>query len=136
MKELPNELINNIAQYSRTLDFISLRNTCSRFRSINYYPKRNIVIGEGYKLWFNFKTKLSVFLMLFITLLMLSTVLFIISIVLLTVDMGSKKELLIGQTITGIALLILSMITLILDIIFLVINIKITVTNKTRIVTV
>lgn len=124
MNILPNELINNIGQYCKTPDFISLRNTCSRFRSINYYPKRDIVVGKNNKTTIQLKISTQIFFMLSLTLLFMSMILMALGIILISVDMGNTTDIINAQITTGVILLVMSGIVLIIDILFVLTSMK------------
>lgn len=119
---LPNELINHIAQYSKTRDFISLRNTCKRFRNIHYHPGRAIVIGDKDRIVTELRINKFTFFALFITLLYTALLFLLISIIFFTVKMSSNDE---GQIITGIVFGSLSIIIVGLDILFLISSLKV-----------
>lgn len=119
---LPNEMINHVAQYCKTPDFISLRNTCKRFRTIHYHPGRTIVVGNKSKIITELRINRFTFFALFITLLYTALLFLLISIIFFTVKMSPNDE---AQLITGIVFACLTVIIVILDIIFLISSLRV-----------
>lgn len=136
MHELPNELVNNIAQYCKTPDFISLRNTCRRFRTINYYPHRDIVIGYGSKVHIKLKIESKVFLCLSLALLLIAFITLTLGIILLCIDMGNTRDVITAQNITGIIFLTFTLLTIIIDVVFILTTIRLTRTKVLNRITV
>lgn len=118
---LPNELVNHISQYCKTPDFISLRNSCKRFRDMQYYPGREIVIGVKNKTKAELRIGKFSFFALFLTLLYTALLFLIIGIIFLLVDMNNNEV----QVITGGTFIAFTIMLIILDGIFLVSTIRI-----------
>ena len=121
---LPDELVNNISQYLDDSDFVSLRNTCKKHRSIAYYPKRQIQTGVRNSLICNLRLNRCIFSILFLGMTFISVMFLILSIVLLCIGYD-QEHLIIGTT-----LLVLSTILLFLDCLFVIIFTKIAIEKK------
>lgn len=119
---LPDEMINNIADYLEERDFRSLRNTCSSFRKIKYFPTRSIITGAKNVRKYRLRPNMCLFSLLFMTMSYIGIMFLVICIVLLCI--GHNEE----HTVIGSTLMALSIMLLFLDFLFILISIKV----KTR----
>jgi len=121
LQMLADDEINIIASYLEDKDYMSMRNTCKRFREIDYKPKRLIATGVKLKRKLELRGNRCIFVALSILIGNGSVVLTTIALILFSLD-----KITAISTITYSTMITFGIILCILDIVFITLSFKIT----------